>query len=69
MVATTGVVELFLTGVYHFAFGFGFHKKVEGSCFDNNKRTVYTRIGLRGLVWDTNNTVTFSKETSVMIMV
>ena len=67
MVAKTGVVELFLTGVYHFAFGF--HKKVEGSCFDNNKRTVYTRIGLRGLVWDTNNTVTFSKETSVMIMV
>ena len=55
----------FLTGVYHLAFGF--HKKVKGSYFDNNKRTLYTRIKLKGLAWGPNNAVTSSKETDVVI--
>ena len=47
--------------------GFGFHKKVKGSCFDNNKRTLYTRIELAGLAWGPNNAVTSSKESNVVI--
>ena len=40
------------------AFAFDFHKKV--------MRSLKTSFELRGLAWDTNKAVTFSKETSVM---
>ena len=50
------LIGLVLTGVYRFAIDF--HKKV--------KRSLYTSFELRGLAWDANKAVTFSKETSVM---